>query len=35
MGFVCVKEFVDPVSYVCQDVLKLGMLPKMFSSIQS
>jgi hypothetical protein len=33
MGLVCVKEVVSPVSYVCKNVPKLGMVPKVLRSI--
>jgi hypothetical protein len=35
MGLICVKEVVDPVPYVCKNVPKLGMIPKMLGSILS
>jgi hypothetical protein len=33
MGLVYVKEVVNPVPYVCKNVPKLGMVPKVLRSI--
>jgi hypothetical protein len=33
MGLVCVKEVVGSVPYVCKNVPKLGMIPKVLRSI--